>query len=143
MTVKELLNTKGRDVISMEVDNTVEDAIRAMHARKISALMVTHNGKPVGIFTERDVVRCYISNSTISFSEIILQDAMTSDLIVASPEEDLCNIMSVMVQKNIRHLPVSEKGKIVGMLSIRDVIQTQIGTLKAEIHFLKDYIVGS
>jgi signal-transduction protein with cAMP-binding, CBS, and nucleotidyltransferase domain len=67
---------------------------------------------------------------------------MTRDLVVAEPHDELGSVMSVMVQKNIRHLPVSDKGNIAGMLSIRDVIQTQIGKMTAEIHYLKDYIAG-
>jgi len=141
MTVKELLETKGKDVVSIESGNTVEDAIRSMNSRKISALMVMEDGKPVGIFTERDVVRCYVNNGN-SFSAVSLKDAMTQNIIVADPDEELCNIMSVMIQKNIRHLPVLEQGKLVGMLSIRDIVQTQIGNLRSEIHYLKDYIAG-
>jgi len=142
MTVKELLASKGRDVVSMEAESTVEDAIRSMNARKISAVLVTENGKPVGIFTERDVVRGYVTTNGKAFDSIPLGDVMTRDLIVAEPHDELGSVMSVMVQKNIRHLPVSDKGKIAGMLSIRDVIQTQIGKMTAEIHYLKDYIAG-
>lgn len=143
MNVRELLASKGRDVVSMESDSTVENAIRSMHSRKISAIMVTENGRPVGIFTERDVVRAYVNTDGRSFNSIALKDAMTADLIVAEPADELGSVMSVMVQKNIRHLPVSDSGKVVGILSIRDIIQNQIGKLTAEIHYLKDYISGS
>lgn len=143
MTVKELLATKGKDVVSMEADSTVEDAIRSMNARKISAILVMENARPVGIFTERDVVRGYVSTDGKAFDSVPLRDVMTRDLIVAEPHDELGSIMSVMVQKNIRHLPVSDKGKIAGMLSIRDVIQTQMGKMTAEIHYLKDYIAGA
>lgn len=143
MRVRDLLSSKGKDVVSMEVDSTVEDAIHSMNARKISAMMVTQNGKPVGIFTERDVVKCYVANEGKSFHDVLLQDAMSTDLIVAAPDEEIANVMSIMIQQGIRHLPVTENGKITGMLSIRDVIHSQIGKLKAEIHHLKDYIAGA
>lgn len=142
MTVKELLKTKGKDIITIDAANTVEDAIRSINSRKISALLATENGKPVGIFTERDVVRCYIATEGRPFRDILIKDAMTSDIIVAEPDDELNDVMSVMIQKNIRHLPVSDGGKIIGMLSIRDVVQTQIGKLQSEIHYLKDYITG-
>jgi len=142
MKVKNLLETKGKDVVSIDVKSTVEDAIRSMHGRKISALMVTEDGKTVGIFTERDVVRCYIANGGKGFKEAVLRDAMTTDLIVAEEEDDISAVMSIMVEKNIRHLPVIDKGKVAGMLSVRDVIQTQVGKLTSEIHYLKDYITG-
>lgn len=142
MNVKELLSKKGRDVVSMEADNTVEDAIRSMNGRRISAILVTENGKPVGIFTERDVVRAYIATEGKAFNSIALKEVMTTNLIVADMRDEVGNVMSVMVEKNIRHLPVSDGGKIAGMLSIRDVIQTQVEKLSTEIHYLKDYISG-
>lgn len=142
MKVKALLETKGKDVVSIDDHYTVEDAIRSMNARKIGALMVNDKGKTVGIFTERDVVRSYISNAGKSFKEISIRDAMTTDLMVAEMEDDLSDIMAIMVEKNIRHLPVIEDGQVIGMLSIRDIVQTHVGKLTSEIHYLKDYITG-
>ena len=143
MKVKNLLEAKGKDVVSMDAGSSVEDAIRVMNSRKISAMMVTDRSRSVGIFTERDVVKCYLSNEGRTFKDIVLRDAMTTDLIVAQMDDDLNDIMSVMVEKNIRHLPVVGDGNVIGMLSIRDVIQTQVGKLTSEIHYLKDYITGS
>ncbi len=143
MNVKTLLETKGKDVVSIDAGSTVEDAIRVMNSRKISAMMVTEQSKTKGIFTERDVVRCYLTHEGKSFKDIMLKDVMTTDLIVAQMDDDLNDIMSVMVEKNIRHLPVVEGGNVIGMLSIRDVIQTHVGKLTSEIHYLKDYITGS
>jgi CBS domain-containing protein len=143
MRVKDLLNVKGKDVVSIDAGSSVEDAIRVMNTRKISALMVTDHAKSVGIFTERDVVKCYLSTPGKAFKDIFLKDTMTTDLIVARMDDNLNDLMSVLVEKNIRHLPVVEDGNVIGMLSIRDVIQTQVGTLTSEIHYLKDYIIGS
>jgi len=142
MKVRDLLDTKGKDIVSIDASNSVEDAIRSMHARKISAIIVMENGKTVGIFTERDVVRSYVSGGGKSFKEIQVRDAMVKDLIVAVPEEDVHEVSATMVEKNIRHLPVVEGGKVIGMLSIRDIIQTQVSKLTSEIHYLKDYITG-
>jgi len=142
MKVKALLETKGKDVVSIDDHYTVEDAIRSMNARKIGALMVNDRGKTVGIFTERDVVRCYIANAGKSFKEISIKDAMTTDLMVAEMEDDLSDVMAIMIEKNIRHLPVIEDGQVIGMLSIRDIVQTHVGKLTSEIHYLKDYITG-
>jgi CBS domain-containing protein len=71
-----------------------------------------------------------------------LEDFMVTDLIVAVPDDELENIAMIMVEKNIRHLPVVENNKVVGMLSVRDIIQTQVKKLTSEIHYLKDYITG-
>jgi len=138
--VKNLLDSKGKDVVSIDVSSSVEDAIRQMNSRKISAILVTEGEKTVGLFTERDVVRCYMATNGKSFKEVIMKDAMTANLIVADQNDDVCEIMSVMIEKNIRHLPVVEKDRVIGMLSIRDIVQTQVHKLTSEIHYLKDYI---
>ena len=142
MKVRSLLDSKGKDIVSIDSDSSIEDAIRSMHARKISALMVTNDGKTVGIFTERDVVRSYMAGDGKGFKEMKVKDHMVSNLIVAVPEDELNDISAIMVEKNIRHLPVFENNRVVGMLSIRDIIQTQVSKLHSEIHYLKDYITG-
>jgi CBS domain-containing protein len=142
MKVRDLLASKGKNTVSIDVNSSVDDAIRSMHASKISALIVTENEKTVGIFTERDVVRSYIATNGKNFKDVPVRDAMIKDLIVAVPDEDLNEVSATMIEKNIRHLPVVENHKVVGMLSIRDIIQTQVKKLTSEIHYLKDYITG-
>ena len=142
MKVRTLLDSKAKKIVSIDAASSVEDAIRTMHTRKISAVLVTEEGKMVGIFTERDVVRCYISLDGKNFRDIKLRDVMIKNLIIAVPDDELDDISTIMVEKNIRHLPVFENNKVVGMLSIRDIIQTQVKKLTSEIHYLKDYISG-
>lgn len=142
MKVRNLMESKGTQVVSIEPEKSVDDAIMLMNANKISAIVVNEDGKTVGIFTERDVVRCYVSKGGRKFREIPVRDAMTKNLIVAEQDDDISDIMCIMVEKNIRHLPVVEKGRVIGMLSIRDIIQAQVSKLNAEIHYLKDYITG-
>ena len=143
MKVRQLLGAKGREVVTTEAENTVEDAIRSMHLRKISALVVADHGRPVGIFTERDVLRCYVAHQGRNFGEIPLREAMTADLVVAELDDDLNDIMAVLIDRNIRHLPVVDGGALIGMLSVRDIIQSQVQKLTSEIHYLKDYIASA
>ena len=143
MKVKQLLGSKGREVVTSEADNTVEDAIRSMQGRNISALLVTERGRPVGIFTERDVLRCYVATDGRSFKEVVLREAMTANLVVAELNDDLSDIMAVLIDRNIRHLPVVDGGALIGMLSVRDIIQSQVQKLTSEIHYLKDYIASA
>ena len=143
MKVKNLLEAKGNVVVSIDSNSSVDDAIKVMNSRKISAIIVTENSGTAGIFTERDVVRCYLTAGDKGFKAIAVKDAMTKNLVVAQMEDDLNDTMAVMVEKNIRHLPVIDGSTIIGMLSIRDIIQTQVGKLHAEIHYLKDYIMGN
>ena len=142
MKVRTLLESKGKDIVSVDADSSVEDAIRTMHARKISAIMVTEKGKTAGIFTERDVVRGYMSSNGSNFKDMKIRSFMVTDLVVAVLEDELENVMATMVEKNIRHLPVIDNNKVIGMLSVRDIIQTQVKKLTTEIHYLKDYITG-
>ena len=142
MKVRDLLDSKGKDIVSIDVDSSVDDAIRSMNTRKISAIMVTEQGKTVGIFTERDVVRSYITTNGKSFKESKVREAMVTNLIVAVPDDELADISSIMVEKNIRHLPVLHNGRVIGMLSIRDIIQTQVKKLTSDLHYLRDYIAG-
>jgi IMP dehydrogenase len=143
MKVRQLLGSKGREVVTSEAENTVEDAIRSLQLRKISALVVADHGRPVGIFTERDVLRCYVATDGKSFKEIALREAMTTNLVVAELDDDLNDIMAVLIDRNIRHLPVVDRGALVGMLSVRDIIQSQVQKLTSEIHYLKDYIASA
>ncbi len=143
MKVRNMLEAKGKDVVSIDANSSVEDAIKVMNSRKISAIMITDHCNTAGIFTERDVVRCYLTTDGKSFRETAVKDAMTTNLIVARMDDDLNDIMSIMIEKNIRHLPVVEGGNVIGMLSVRDIIQTQVGKLTSEIHYLKDYIMGN
>jgi len=142
MKVKELLETKGKEVFSMDASATVEDAIRFMADKKISAIIINENDTAAGIFTERDVVRCYIGKRDRRFHDIPVSEFMTKNLMVAELGDDLNSVMSVLVEKNIRHLPVVEKGKVIGMLSIRDIVLSQVHKMTTEIHYLKDYIAG-
>jgi CBS domain-containing protein len=143
MTVSDLLSAKGKQqIVAMESNKTVEEAIEKMNGHKVGAILVTESGKTVGIFTERDVLRSYV-NMKKPFASIVLKDAMTADLVVAEENDDIENVMSVMIEKSIRHLPVTDGGKkIIGMLSIRDIVKSQIKEFQSKIHYLKDYVSG-
>jgi signal-transduction protein with cAMP-binding, CBS, and nucleotidyltransferase domain len=141
MNARELLKQRGRQPVKMDISSSVEDAIRTFHAEKTSAVLVTVNGRIAGIFTERDVVRCYVGRPGVAFSAMKLGDVMTRNLMIVDITDDLCVIMSIMVQKNIRHIPVAEQGAVAGMLSIMDIVQAQVKNLRGEIHNLQDYII--
>ena len=144
MTVRELLSVKGRQqIVSMESNQTVEKAIEEMNEQRVGAILVTDMGRTVGIFTERDVLRAYVATGKKPFSEVTLRDTMTADLLVAEENDEIESVMSVMIEKSIRHLPVTDGAKkIIGMLSIRDVVKSQIKEFQSRLHYLKDYVSG-
>jgi IMP dehydrogenase len=140
MKVHELLSQKSRPVYTLSSDQTVDDAINLMTAQKVSALIITEADHPVGIFAERDVFRAHIKDKTAAFSDIRLKDAMTPRLFVAKTEDEISSVMSMMIQADIKHMPVMKENQIIGILTLNDLIEHQIDMLTDELHHLREYI---
>jgi CBS domain-containing protein len=140
LEVLALLKDKARTVLKIASNQTVDDAICLMTSGKVSALLVTENDQPAGIFSERDVFHTYLRNKSTAFSEIILENVMTRDLMVAESQDTVIAVMGRMIKADITHLPVMEEKRIIGMLTLKDLMQHQIDSLTAEIYQLKDYI---
>jgi IMP dehydrogenase len=140
MRVEQLLIEKGHEIVSIESHATVADAINDMAQKMASALIVMETGRPVGIFAERDVLRCHLQHKTTPFSDINITAAMTKKLIVADSNDEISTAMATMIQADIRHLPVIKDKTLIGMLTISDLVKHQIGALTAELHYLQDYI---
>ncbi|CAB1058454.1 hypothetical protein D1BOALGB6SA_3210 [Olavius sp. associated proteobacterium Delta 1] len=140
MKVQDILTEKNRPVHTIAGNRSVDDAISLMTGKKASALIVMENDQPVGIFAERDVFRFYLRDKRAALSETELKDAMTHKLIVADPEDELSHVITLMIKADINHLPVIDEKKIIGMLTLNDLIEHQIESLTDEIHQLKNYI---
>lgn len=139
-TVKEMIGEGRRDIITISREKTVADAINQLVEHEIGALVVVDGEKPVGVFTERDVLKCWSGKGPGSIEKTRVSDVMSSNMLVVEPGDDLCYVTTIMIKNRIRHLPVIDKGRIMGMLSIRDVVKAQVTDLRAENHYLKDYI---
>lgn len=140
MKVKELLSIKGIECFSIMSDQTLLDASKQMAECKIGALLVMEKGHLAGIITERDVVKALANEQECR--TVRIKDVMTTNLLVSKSGDDLDYVMAVMIQNNIRHLPVVEESGLVGMLSMRDVVRVLVKNLKAENQYLKDFIGG-
>ena len=140
MEVLAKLKRNSRPAYTITADQTVDDAISLMSSRKVSALIVTERDQPVGIFTESDLFRLYSAKKNAVPSEIKLESAMTNKLIVANWSEGINVTTALMIKAGIRHLPIVEAGKVVGMLTSNDLIEHQIASLTDEIYQLKEYI---
>jgi IMP dehydrogenase len=140
MKVHELLQLKSRPVYTLSSDQSVDDAINLMTAKNTGALIITEADHPVGVFAESDVFRAHIRDKTAAFTDILLKDAMTAKLLVAKTDDETSSVMSMMIQADIKHMPVIEEDKIVGMLTLADLIEHQINMLTEELHHLRDYI---
>jgi len=139
--VKHLLDSKGRNVISIAPDLSVFGAIKLMADQSVGSLIVMDNEKLCGIVTERDYARKVIikgrSSESTSVSEI-----MTTDVLTTSGLETVNQCMELMTERRIRHLPVVEDGRVVGMISIGDLVQAIIADQQEAIEQLESYISG-
>ena len=140
MKMHELLQLKSRPVYMLKSDQTVDDAINLMTAKKTSALIVTEADHPIGIFAERDVFRAHIRDKTAAFTDILLKDAMTPELLTAKMEDEVSAVMTLMIQADIKHVPVVRDDNIIGLLTLADLIEHQINMLTEELHHLREYI---
>jgi IMP dehydrogenase len=138
MNLNDLIKKKGFEVIAVDQDTTVAAAIDKMVDRNIGAVLIVDEGKTAGMFTERDVLKCWAKKK--DFANTPMKDVMTTDLVAAELKDNLDYAMSIMIQKGVRHLPVLDGGKLVSVLSIRDVVKAQVSNLQAEVHYLKDFI---
>ncbi len=141
-TALDILSSKGSTVHSIEPQSSVLAAISKMNQHKLGALVVMHQGRVVGMFTERDVLRRVVGEqrdpATTSVAEV-----MTSDVICVGPTADIDDIAAIMQQKRIRHLPVCDQDhELLGLISIGDVNAFHSSNQEAQIHFLSEYIYG-
>jgi predicted transcriptional regulator len=142
-SVKQLMSTKGTNKnYSVEGDDVVFKALEIMDEANISAVMVTEYDKIVGIFTERDYSRkCELKGHSAKSTKV--RNLMTEKMITVTPETSMDQCMGLMKQYHIRHLPVIENDKMIGMVSMRDVVDVLISERESTIKGLENYILGS
>ncbi len=136
MKIRDLLTMRHRAPITIGPGETVFDAIQKLNKFDRGALpVVTGNDELVGIITERDVVRkCFTADG--KFINAKITDVMTREVAIGTPDDDLEYAVSVMKQKRIRHLPIVEYPKVVGMVSMRDLLDVELSEVQAEIVYM-------
>ena len=139
--VKHLLEGKGSAIHAIEPDKPVLDAIRLMADKYIGALLVMRGDELVGIVSERDYARKVILKGRSS-ADTPVSDIMTAPVISVAPGDSAHRCMRLMTERRIRHLPVVEDNRVVGMLSIGDLVKAVIDEQAAELEQLQRYIVG-
>ncbi|MFP6865265.1 MAG: CBS domain-containing protein [Roseibacillus sp.] len=137
-----VLSNKSRDLWSTEPDATVYEAIQLMADKGIGALLVMKGDSLVGIFSERDYMNEVILKGKSSKTTHV-REIMSSDVITISPHDSVVHGMHKMTREKVRHLPVVEGGKVVGILSIGDLVKWIISAQDTLIHQLEDYIKGT
>ncbi|HEY60527.1 MAG TPA: CBS domain-containing protein [Anaerolineae bacterium] len=140
MTVRDILKGKGSIVYSIPPSATVLDALQAMADHNIGAILVMQAGKVLGIFSERDHARRVVLQNKSESTKIT--EVMTEDIYFVSPQNTAEECMAQMTDKHIRHLPVVEDDKVVGVISIGDLVKAQISHQQDLIRNLENYIMG-
>lgn len=142
MKLKEILKVKGTKVWTIKENQPIRDALEILIHQKIGALVVfDESGGIVGIISERDIVRgCFERGEKLR--DIPVKELMTQQVIIGSPEDETSYIMGVMTQNRVRHIPIVVEGKLQGIVSIGDVVKSEIEDSRYEIHYLKEYLYG-
>lgn len=139
MTIAVILGAKGHDVVTIEADASVGDAVRLLADRRIGAVPVMERGMVVGVFSERDVIRHLAADG----AEVLggpVRAVMTAPVETIVPGEPVLGALSIMTHKRIRHLPVVDGDALVGIVSIGDLVKHRIDRIEAEASAMRDYI---
>src|SRR6187455_404403 len=139
--VRNILQSKGHAIFSVDSSTFVYRALELMCEKNIGGLLIVDDGKLCGIFTERDYARKLILKGKSS-KDTPIRDLMTAQLITVTPDSSIEDCMRIMSGKKIRHLPVLENDKLVGLISIGDVVRFVIDEQKSIIEHLEHYITG-
>lgn len=141
MNIASLLASKGTKVITIQPEQTVRQAVGLLSEHNIGALVVVDRAPhPVGILSERDIVRAAARNERV-FAETVAA-LMTRNVVIGVPQDDLASVGHTMTERHIRHLPVVEGGKLVGIVSIGDIVKAQRDQYLGEVETLQTQILG-
>ncbi|UCH63930.1 MAG: CBS domain-containing protein [Fidelibacterota bacterium] len=138
-TVKDILRSKGNDIWSIAPQATAYEALQIMSEKDVGALLVIDEGKLVGIFSERDYARKVILRSRYS-KGILVSDIMTSEISSINPESTVKDCMALMTAEHIRHLPVMSNERLIGIVTIGDVVNQIISDQDQTIQQLERHI---
>jgi CBS domain-containing protein len=142
MLVSQILRTKGDTVFTIKPTDTVGAVAELLHSRGVGALVVLEAERVAGIVSERDVVRAIASHGTEALKRPV-SDFMTVNVLFADPGETVDSLLSRMTDRRIRHLPVCKSERLVGIVSIGDLVKWKISEVEAEADGLKAYIAAS
>ena len=142
MLIGQILAAKGSDVVTTRPDASVADVVRLLKEKRIGAVVVTDaRGNVVGIISERDVALGLADHGAALLDKKVRQ-IMTKDVVTCAPDDGVEKLMQTMTEGRFRHLPVVQDGRMVGIISIGDVVKHRLQELETEAHLLHDYIAG-
>lgn len=140
MSIAMIISGREREVICCKADDTVRNAIAVLSERRIGAMPVVDNaGNVLGIFSERDVIRCLHVSGAEALDEPV-SEAMTAPVVTVGPDTSENQALAMMTRRRIRHLPVIDGEKMVDFVSIGDLVKSRIDSIEAEANAMRDYI---
>jgi CBS domain-containing protein len=139
MTIAAILSDKGHDIISVNPGCSVAEAAVLLAERRIGALPVIEHGEVIGIFSERDVVHCLKDGGAEALQRRV-GDVMTAPALTVTPDEPVIGALSLMTRRRIRHLPVVDGGRLIGFVSIGDLVKYRIDRIEADAEAMRTYI---
>jgi len=143
MNVETILKTKGNAVVTIAPSATIAEAVALLTRKRIGALVVSTDGRePLGILSERDIVNG-LGASGAGLLERRVDELMTRSVVTCAPQDRLADLMALMTERRIRHLPVLQGGRLAGLVSIGDVVKNRLDEMEWESSSLKTYIAGA
>jgi CBS domain-containing protein len=139
MTIAAILQNKGSEVLTIDAGTSVRDAVALLAERRFGALPVTRGGEVAGIMSERDIIYCLRSDGA-AVLDWPVERIMTAPAITVSPDKQIMSALSLMTQRRIRHLPVIEDGRLVGLVSIGDLVKYRMDKIEQEAAAMLSYI---
>jgi CBS domain-containing protein len=139
MVIAAILESRDRDIISVPANMAVRDVVALLSARRIGAVPVIQDGAVVGILSERDIVHGLAAEG-VALLDRIASEVMTSPVVTAEPDLHPIEALSLMTRRRIRHLPVMEDGRMVGFVSIGDLVKARIEAIEREAEAMRAYI---
>jgi CBS domain-containing protein len=139
MTIAAILSSKGSEVATIGAENLVSEAVATLGERRIGALPVVEGDQIVGIMSERDVIYC-LRDHGADVLDWPVSRVMTSPAITAEPATPILSALGLMTERRIRHLPVSEGGRLIGIVSIGDLVKYRMDRIEAEANAMRSYI---
>ncbi|TXF13429.1 CBS domain-containing protein [Pelomicrobium methylotrophicum] len=140
-TVSQLLEAKGHTVLTIPPDATVQEAMKRMAENNVGALIVIAEGRPVGIVSERDITRKLFLLEKLP-RHILVKEVMSTPVVYVRPDQTNEDCMALMTDKRVRHLPVMDGGRLIGIISIGDLVKDIISEQQFIIRQLENYIMG-
>lgn len=139
MSIAAILENKGGEVVTLECDTPVREAVALLAERRIGAAPILKDGNVVGIMSERDIIYCLRTDGA-AMLDWPVERVMTAPAITAASDQSVLGALSLMTQRRIRHLPVVDGGRLIGIVSIGDLVKYRMDKIEAEANAMRNYI---